>query len=469
MKRAILALFLMVAATFAEGPVTPPGIQVLGTPQDNNVLVYTNGFLVDSGVAPTNLVSVDNLTDDIATNAANIAQNAADIITATPGNYSTVSNNAISAYDTVEGYAVDPNTLQTQVTANATAITSNINDIAALQISALTNIYYGRGGWDATTAVGDTWDGARAGTNFNNTMIQINADLLYGGAAKFRLWTHEGGIGGTTFAPYTCPPVSLPSRGSLIIEGHGPSVASTAWDVGSAGESGDNWYNKITGDLFTQNNSQYASNIVFEGLYMTNTASVIEDIVRPINGFTFTDCQLQGILLGAVNTELFKNATVENCEFVGGFQTTGLLDSDFTGAIFSNTYFDVDSSILPSTPGTLTGEIPKFINLWSECASETLSTPTRTRSGHLNTLRLELHDCYYIDATDIAKVYIPSQTASSYFKAYNVTFTNTTDDWQIESSESIFVNCTNVAASVTNFGGAFTNCTDHNGAAILDQ
>jgi len=60
MKRAILALFLMVAATFAEGPVTPPGIQVLGTPDENNVLVYTNGYLADSGVAPTNLVAVSN-------------------------------------------------------------------------------------------------------------------------------------------------------------------------------------------------------------------------------------------------------------------------------------------------------------------------------------------------------------------------------------------------------------------------
>jgi len=60
MKRAILALFLMVAATFAEGPVTPPGIQVLGTPDENNVLVYTNGYLADSGVAPTNLVVVSN-------------------------------------------------------------------------------------------------------------------------------------------------------------------------------------------------------------------------------------------------------------------------------------------------------------------------------------------------------------------------------------------------------------------------
>jgi len=122
MKRAILALFLMVAATFAEGPVTPPGIQVLGTPQDNNLLVYTNGVFVDSGVAPTNLVSVENLTDDIATNTANIAQNAADILTATPGNYSTVSNNAMSAYNTVQNYAVDPTTLQLMINTNAAAI-----------------------------------------------------------------------------------------------------------------------------------------------------------------------------------------------------------------------------------------------------------------------------------------------------------------------------------------------------------
>lgn len=72
MKRAILAVFLMAGVALAGGPITPPGVQINGLATNNNVMVYSDGALIDSGVAPTNLVSVTNLTADIAANTASV-------------------------------------------------------------------------------------------------------------------------------------------------------------------------------------------------------------------------------------------------------------------------------------------------------------------------------------------------------------------------------------------------------------
>jgi len=65
MKKLITGILLVAGFAYSASVTTPPGVQIVGTPQDNNVLVYSGGTLTDSGVAPTNLVSVTNLTADI--------------------------------------------------------------------------------------------------------------------------------------------------------------------------------------------------------------------------------------------------------------------------------------------------------------------------------------------------------------------------------------------------------------------
>ena len=73
----IIGLIMIAGISYGASVVTPPGIQVNGLATNNNVMVYSNGMLLDSGVAPTNLVSVTNLTADIeALSATNAAQDA---------------------------------------------------------------------------------------------------------------------------------------------------------------------------------------------------------------------------------------------------------------------------------------------------------------------------------------------------------------------------------------------------------
>ena len=73
----IIGLIMIAGISYGAQIVTPPGIQVNGLATNNNVMVYSNGMLLDSGVAPTNLVSVTNLTADIeALSATNAAQDA---------------------------------------------------------------------------------------------------------------------------------------------------------------------------------------------------------------------------------------------------------------------------------------------------------------------------------------------------------------------------------------------------------
>jgi len=70
-------LIMITGISYGASVVTPPGIQVVGGATNNNVMVYSDGALIDSGVAPTNLVSVTNLTADIeALSATNAAQDA---------------------------------------------------------------------------------------------------------------------------------------------------------------------------------------------------------------------------------------------------------------------------------------------------------------------------------------------------------------------------------------------------------
>jgi hypothetical protein len=70
MKKAITATIAVITTImgFAFGAMvtTPPGIQIDGLATNNNVMVYQDGLLKDSGVAPTNLVSVTNLSASIA-------------------------------------------------------------------------------------------------------------------------------------------------------------------------------------------------------------------------------------------------------------------------------------------------------------------------------------------------------------------------------------------------------------------
>ena len=73
----IIGLIMIAGISYGASVVTPPGIQVNGLATNNNVMVYSDGMLLDSGVAPTNLVSVTNLTSDIeALSATNAAQDA---------------------------------------------------------------------------------------------------------------------------------------------------------------------------------------------------------------------------------------------------------------------------------------------------------------------------------------------------------------------------------------------------------
>ena len=73
----IIGLIMIAGISYGASVVTPPGIQVNGLATNNNVMVYSDGMLLDSGVAPTNLVSVTNLTADIeALSATNAAQDA---------------------------------------------------------------------------------------------------------------------------------------------------------------------------------------------------------------------------------------------------------------------------------------------------------------------------------------------------------------------------------------------------------
>jgi len=73
----IIGLIMIAGISYGASVVTPPGIQVNGLATNNNVMVYSNGMLLDSGVAPTNLVSVTNLTAGIeALSATNAAQDA---------------------------------------------------------------------------------------------------------------------------------------------------------------------------------------------------------------------------------------------------------------------------------------------------------------------------------------------------------------------------------------------------------
>ena len=65
MKKLIGLFFVLVVGSYGAMVITPPGIQVEGLATNNNVMVYQDGALIDSGVAPTNLVSVTNLTADI--------------------------------------------------------------------------------------------------------------------------------------------------------------------------------------------------------------------------------------------------------------------------------------------------------------------------------------------------------------------------------------------------------------------
>jgi len=67
----IIGLIIITGISYGASVVTPPGIQVVGGATNNNVMVYSDGALIDSGVAPTNLVSVTNLTADIEELQAN--------------------------------------------------------------------------------------------------------------------------------------------------------------------------------------------------------------------------------------------------------------------------------------------------------------------------------------------------------------------------------------------------------------
>jgi len=88
----IIGLIMITGISYGASVVTPPGIQVNGLATNNNVMVYSNGMLLDSGVAPTNLVSVTNLTADIEELQANSIDSAA---------WASVSNAAYSARTSV--------------------------------------------------------------------------------------------------------------------------------------------------------------------------------------------------------------------------------------------------------------------------------------------------------------------------------------------------------------------------------
>jgi len=125
----IIGLIMIAGISYGASVVTPPGIQVNGLATNNNVMVYSDGMLLDSGVAPTNLVSVTNLTADIeALSATNAAQDAliadnlyttgttnktlidAAISAATPSDYSSVSNSAFQFAEYLDSAVIQTNT-----------------------------------------------------------------------------------------------------------------------------------------------------------------------------------------------------------------------------------------------------------------------------------------------------------------------------------------------------------------------
>ena len=128
----IIGLIIITGISYGASVVTPPGIQVNGLATNNNVMVYSNGALIDSGVAPTNLVSVTNLTADIEelqansidsevwAGVSNAAYSALSAVTPDKWLVAGDSNTALNMYQVYEGVTnVYTDLLYWQVISNA--------------------------------------------------------------------------------------------------------------------------------------------------------------------------------------------------------------------------------------------------------------------------------------------------------------------------------------------------------------
>jgi len=126
----IIGLIIITGISYGASVVTPPGIQVVGGATNNNVMVYSDGALIDSGVAPTNLVSVTNLTADIEELQANSIDSEV---------WAGVSNAAYGAL------YLDGTTNKTLIDASIAGTTNNLGTMAtedaADYVRAGTNVY----------------------------------------------------------------------------------------------------------------------------------------------------------------------------------------------------------------------------------------------------------------------------------------------------------------------------------------
>jgi len=214
----IIGLIMIAGISYGASVVTPPGIQVNGLATNNNVMVYSNGMLLDSGVAPTNLVSVTNLTADIealsATNAAQDALIAGNLYAAGTTN-KTLIDAAIGAIDqTTLGITNDTIVVAGWGQSNMAGYTLGTNYLFASAFAPNTNAYFSSAGKYTTTSDhADSWNFQQFLEYTNYIPATETSDISWGvefpvsksltdlGKTVYYIKSAVGGAGANTFIP----------------------------------------------------------------------------------------------------------------------------------------------------------------------------------------------------------------------------------------------------------------------------
>jgi len=401
------------------------------------------------------------------TNTTDIAQNAADILTASPGNYSTVSNNAISAYTTVQSYAVDPNTIQTQVTANAevidvinTNVTANATAIALLPTKAHLCAPHtgdedasGQSLWSSYANAGDIYSRAEA-----SDVVILAGTGVYVGYSP----------------PFDACPYDVTLRGLFKSN----NARSTASQVGLSGLVSEAlYYTVITNAAFSASPA-LSSVVTYEDVRFTD--ALVPNLpadwaagTLPTNRFIFKNSRFDSGIIEAINEYVGASEAkwfdFDNCEFIAG----GVLHNDASGNAafqygntFSNCYFGQGVSSAghgTNLPLTL------YYKIWSDSTNYMFSGGSTTRAGA--PFRCEIEDAYIVSDQIFqyrGKAGVGGEAASLVI-CDDVDFTNTVyGSWDIQGA-SIFRNCTRIDSNQTNYPVAITNCTDENNNALSDQ
>ena len=442
MKKLLFYLLLISPLTYAQWN----NVQVLGSVTNGNLVVWEDGnriqdagilatdFTTFTGQLNTNTADIQSLeANAIASNLWTTVRDAATNAVPDDAAYLTVSNNAVAAYAAVQSYAVDPATLQTQITANATAI---------IPISNMTNWHDDSGPRQVITLSGTVSPsdvapqiGEQYARLYLSTTNTVNA---FAGA----YWTNGAPSGALRldYGVYTGGVLSVSSDEHVYSDYENPQDKVT-W-YGNVVFAVDATNCGIYGLHVVGNIDAYASSAVksYDPNYM-QTAPIVKN------------CYVAG--------NVSSNATWSSVRVVDSVITNGLSDQSATA--LANGFV---GSVVNSTVGGLLRQAAigsAHTYIWDSTISHIEGTKA-ARSGsairvHDSTIT---SDSFWVDS---------GTQGDAYFYSCAFDGTNSWNYTNLDQTSIQFIDCTGLPADInaqtTNL--KLTNCLDSTGAPIADQ